>query len=301
MKTPLVSVVLPTKNRAHTLREAVQSVLMQAYPRMELIVVDDGSTDGTPGILQSLDDGRLRILSLRTSRGSSGARNAGIGAARGEWIAFQDSDDVWKPDKLQRQVECAAAHPGCVAVYSSYWRDDGKTRSVMPRPRPGLDGHILADLARGNFITTQALMVRADMARRLGGFDTAFFALDDWEFALRLAQQGPIHWVTEPLVEYRLQPDSITMSHGRFVTNYRRMMEKHRSILAPNAHMEAWHWATMGSRLCREGRRGRGRAFLARAWRLSPLDPRYAGAWLLSWFPSSVFHAMTQAYGRAQS
>ena len=301
MTAPLVSVVLPTKNRARTVGAAVRSVLGQTHSRLELIVVDDGSTDDTRAVLEALGDARLRILPLPESRGASGARNAGIAAAQGEWIAFQDSDDLWLPEKLRKQVECAAAHPDGVAVYTSYWRDDGATRVALPRPGPGLDGDVLPRLARGNFITTQTLMVRADVARRLGGFDLAFSALNDWEYALRLAPLGPIHWVPEPLVEYHLQPDSLTKSPGRFIRNYARLIKKHRALLAPDARAEAWHWATMGNRLCREGHRGWGREVLGRAWRLRPLDPRYAGAWLLSWLPARIFRILTQAYGKFHS
>ena len=301
MSDPLVSVILPTRNRAHSVLAALASVLQQTWRNLEVLVVDDASTDGTAEVLNAETDPRVRYVRLEQPHGASGARNAGIAAAQGEWIAFQDSDDLWLPDKLRRQLECAAAHPDCVGVYTSYWRDDGQSREVRPRPGPGLDGDVLARLTRGNFITTQTLMVRADVARSLGGFDPKFLALNDWDLVLRLAQLGPIHWVPEPLVEYRLQPDSLTTSPEKFIQSYQGILEKHRTLVAPDARRAAWHWAVMGNRLCREGHRPAGREYLGRAWRLRPFDLRYAGAWFLSWLPPALFRMLTRAYGNLRS
>lgn len=301
MSNPLISVVLPTKDRVHTVMEAIRSVLAQTYTRLELIVVNDGSTDDTQVALGTMTDDRIRVVFLPESRGASGARNAGIELAQGEWIAFHDSDDLWLADKLRQQLEYAAAHPGCVGVYTSYWRNDGRRREALPRPGPGVDGDVLARVARGNFISTQTLMVRADVLRRLGGFDPDFSALNDWDLVLRLAQLGPIHWVREPLVEYRLQADSLTVSSDTFIQDYHRILDKHRALVAPDARRAAWHWAVMGNRLCREGHRPAGREFLSRAWRLRPLDLRYAGVWILSWLPASFFRILTRAYGNLRS
>ena len=301
MSGPLISVILPTRNRAHSLLAALASVLQQTWRNLEVLVVDDASTDGTAEVLQDVTDPRVRYVRLEQPHGASGARNAGIAAAQGEWIAFQDSDDLWLPDKLRQQQECAAAHPGGVGVYTSYWRDDGQSRETLPHPGPGLDGDVLARLTRGNFITTQTLMVRADVLHRLGGFDPEFLALNDWDLVLRLAQLGPIHWVPEPLVEYRLQPDSLTTSPEKFIQSYQGILEKHRTLVAPDARRAAWHWAVMGNRLCREGHRPAGRKFMSQAWHLRPFDLRYAGAWFLSWLPSALFRMLTRAYGNLRS
>ena len=301
MSDPLISVVLPTHNRAPLVVAAVHSITQQTWRNLEVLVVDDASTDDTAQVLNDVTDPRVRQVRLEQPHGASGARNAGIELAQGEWIAFQDSDDLWLADKLRQQLECAVAHPGCVGVYTSYWRDDGQRREVRPRPGPGLDGDVLARLARGNFISTQTLMVRADALRRLGGFDPDFVALNDWDLVLRLAQLGPIQWVREPLVEYRLQADSLTVSPDKFTQNYQRILKKHRALVAPDARRAAWHWAVMGNRLCREGHRPAGREFLSRAWRLRPFDLRYAGAWILSWLPASFFRTLTRAYGNLRS
>jgi glycosyltransferase involved in cell wall biosynthesis len=109
-RSPLISVVLPTYNRASMLAVAVQSVLAQTFADLELIVVDDGSTDETPGVLEAIADPRLVRLRSDQQRGAAVSRNAGIGAARGEFLAFQDSDDEWLPGKLERQLSVFADH-----------------------------------------------------------------------------------------------------------------------------------------------------------------------------------------------
>lgn len=298
MSGPLVSVILPTRNRAAALRRSALSVLNQSYDRLELIVVDDASADGTAEAVRSLADGRLRYIALETSRGCGGARNAGLPLAKGAWIAFQDSDDLWHPDKLRRQVEAAAAMPGrFVAVYTSYWRIAGASRKRLPKPGPGLEGDVQARLARGNFVTFQTFMIRADTVRAVGEFDEHLSALEDWDYALRAARLGAFLWIREPLVEYRLGEDSLTVSPDRFVENYRYLMEKHRATLLADPAAEAWHWAVIGNRLCRDGSRGRGRPYLRLAWRLRPFDARYAGAWACSFLCGPFYRRMTRMYG----
>ena len=108
---PTVSVILATYNRGYILRQAIMSVLMQTYKDLELIVVDDGSTDNTQDLLRSIKDPRLRVVTLKHNSGISAARNAGIRIARGEFIGSQDSDDVWLAEKLEKQVKALATAP----------------------------------------------------------------------------------------------------------------------------------------------------------------------------------------------
>ena len=119
---PAVSVVLPTYNRASTLRRAVDSVLCQDFGDFELIVVDDGSRDQTASILSDIDDARLRVIRLPENRGQAHARNVGLDAASADLAAFQDSDDVWHPNKLSRQVAAIRAIPDASVVYSDMRR-----------------------------------------------------------------------------------------------------------------------------------------------------------------------------------
>ena len=132
--SPLISVILPTYNRAHTLMRAVTSVLNQDYREIELIVVDDASTDGTTELLESIADPRLRVIRHDHNKGVAGATNTGIQAARGEIIAFQDSDDEWLDGKLSHQMARLAAAPSdCVCVLSPSSRAKPKSASFPAR------------------------------------------------------------------------------------------------------------------------------------------------------------------------
>ncbi len=302
MSDPLISVILPTRNRAHVLGESVESVLGQTYDRFELIVVDDASTDETSHLAHRYKDERIRWIRLSDVRGAGGARNAGLDEARGDWIAFQDSDDTWMPEKLRKQVDCAQSLPASyVGVYTSYWKEMGGKRILLPLPGRGRDDDVLSGLPRGNFITIQTLMVRGHGVGRVERFDETLTAMADWDYAIRVAQHGPVKWLPEPLVVYRLQPDSNSLILDRFENSYRAIMEKHRSLMMQNRENEAWHWATIGNRLCREGLRQRGREYLYRAWGLCPRDHRYAGAWLMSWFPTPVFRGLARMYASIRS
>lgn len=296
-----VSVVLPVRNRAHLIEESIRSILGQTWTDFELVVVDDASEDGTGQILLRLaeEDARIHVVRRPERGGAGGARNDGITAARGEWIAFQDSDDRWHPDKLEKQLAFAeAAAPDTVAVYTSYWRNEDDRRERMPRVPGNPNGLLLERLALGNFITTQTLMARRAVLQELGGFDSRMRALEDWELCLRLAAQGRMLHLDEPLVDYHLQADSLTASRELFVESYEYIMDKHREIVCPTARQTAWHWAVMGNQLCRMNSRPQGRAYLWRAWKSAPLNWRVAGAWGLSFLPAPVFRKLTEAYAR---
>ncbi len=206
MADPLVSVVIPTWNRASEIRGAIDSVLAQTHSRIELIVVDDGSTDDTPSVLASYGD---RIVAIRRENaGVSAARNTGVRAAKGELLAFLDSDDTWTPDKIEKQVQLLAlAGPGVVCCYSNSLlaRGSGLTHNCFDFSLfdPPLERGILlnpAEIFLSRFLLfTQSLLVPADVLRRVGPFDESLVVLEDRDLALRLGLAGPWAYTTEPL------------------------------------------------------------------------------------------------------
>ncbi len=194
---PLVSVVIPTHNRAGMLPEAIASVWRQGLDGLEAIVVDDGSNDETPHLLQRLEKPQLRHLRHPTPRGGAAARNSGMRAAQGRYIAFLDDDDRWEADKLRLQLPLIEQADAvlCGARLKSSGRRDGSYR----KPTITLD-----DLRRGFVFGAGAssLVVRADLARQLW-FDEALPCGQDWDFLVRLALQGArIRYLPEPLVVF---------------------------------------------------------------------------------------------------
>ena len=198
---PLVSVVIPTCNRAWCLAEAVDSVLAQDFRDFELIVVDDGSADDTPQLLERYGDA-IRVL-RRENRGVSAARNAGIAAARGGLIAFLDSDDLWLPGKLSRQVAFFTSHPEAfICQTEELWVRNG--RRVNPgkrhRKRSGMIFEPSLDLC---LVSPSAVMVRRGLFECVGIFDESLPACEDYDLWLRVSCRFPVHLIETALIVKR--------------------------------------------------------------------------------------------------
>lgn len=197
-----VSVVIPTRGRVDLLSCAVGTALGQSVD-LEVVVVDDASADGTSVWLASHKDPRLRVVRHTTRRGVSAARNSGIRAARGTWVAFLDDDDAWAPDKLESQLSAARA-AGCRWVYTGDVHVDEQLRLLGGGP-PLSPAEALAMLSSQNTLPSGAsnVMVRADLLATVGGFDASLRRTEDWDMWIRLARTGPPAWVCRPQVAYR--------------------------------------------------------------------------------------------------
>ena len=289
---PTVTVVVPAYDRAASIRPALESVLRQTWRDLELIVVDDGSTDGTPDVVRGIEDPRLRLIETPHNMGASAARNLGVAEARGTWVAFQDSDDEWLPRKLEKQMARLLA-PGAayVAAYCGMLildePDDAPRKGggrLAPRyfPDPeerGLEGDMLPALLRRSLISTQTLVARRDALEAVGGFDPALKALIDWDCVLRLAPLGPIAFVDEPLALQSFSPNSITRDRAKKLASQIQILAKHAALFAPHPALEARHRYVIagGHRLA--GDLAGARAAIARARALDPGNPRY---WAMS-------------------
>jgi glycosyltransferase involved in cell wall biosynthesis len=204
---PLVSVIIPAYNAEAFLGETLDSVLAQSYPNLEIIVVDDGSTDATPRLLDSHGD-RVRVL-RQANAGQAAARNYGAREAHGELLAFLDSDDLWDTDKIARQVDLLARFPEALAVYCDHRAIDAQGQPVassgaLAHPRPS--GDILRALLLGPCIITPGLvLLRRSAFDEAGGFDEAplMRGHEDYALWLRLATQGSFVYSPDTLVSYR--------------------------------------------------------------------------------------------------
>lgn len=226
---PKVSVIIPTHNRAHVIRRALHSVLHQTYENLEVIVVDDASTDNTAEIIHSIDDKRIIFLRQETCKGAAVARNVGIHQASGEYIAFQDSDDEWLNQKLEKQMAVMLQTSDAVGVvYSGFLRFEDKSAKYSPseqvKPK---SGSILRPLLSGNFVTTQAVLIRRECLLRCGLFDEQLPRLQDWELFLRLAKLYEFVCVDEPLLIAFHSKKSITADSSLFPVALRMLLEKH--------------------------------------------------------------------------
>lgn len=206
---PEVSAVIPAYNAARYLGEAIDSALAQTFRDLEIIVIDDGSTDDTARVVARYG-GSVRSIS-QPNRGVSSARNRGIEESRGRYVAFLDADDVWMPAKLQRQLEALRENPQTRACYSAHlWVDD--RLAPLRENRGPRRGTALEDLLRtGNVVgSPSSVIVERSIFSEVGGFSDAFSLCADWEMWVRIAARTEFAYINEPLVQYRVHADSMS-------------------------------------------------------------------------------------------
>lgn len=199
-----ISVVIPTYNRAEMLKQSVESVRCQTWENIEIIIVDDASEDDTRSVCEELchADDRVSCVRLPQNSGAAQARNEGAGRASGSWIAFQDSDDHWRPEKLQHQMAYAARHPEFGMVYCPFLvQMESGTGRYPGDDMADLEGDLFGALLCRNTIGTPTMLLKRELFEELGGFDPAFQNLEDWEFVLRFSKRYQIGYLDEVLVE----------------------------------------------------------------------------------------------------
>ncbi len=243
---PLVSVVIPTYDRGAYLREAVQSVLDQSYQAWELIVVDDGSSDGSVGFLEALADSRIQVVRQPHSGNPARMRNLGITRAGGEYVAFLDSDDVWMPEKLSLQVADLRLHPDCRWSYTDFkWVNEGG-EEIPVRGRAGSHlcrGWIFEDLIAGHAWTaTPSVLAERGLLVEAGGFDESLLYSEDYDLWLKLSRLSPVTVVTDRLVGVRQhrgrQREAQVFRYG--VEVYRRLLADRQPSDARGLCRRAW-------------------------------------------------------------
>lgn len=264
---PTVSAILPTYNRLPLLREAVDSVRAQTFGDWELIVADDGSDDGTAEFLDALaaEDPRVVVVRLPHTANLPRIRNAAIARARGEWVAFLDSDDAWRADKLQAHVDAHRANPPARWSYSgrSIMDAEGRTlpdaRFVTWRPHSGRIARLL--LTHEAMVAFPSVVVQRALLEEVGGMDEALVFSTDYDLVLRLAARAECICIPEPLVRVRVHAGSTT----------RRRVEVNESFIRVYAKFAAADGSADVRRICR-----RQQAYYARwvaRYRLAGRDP----------------------------
>jgi glycosyltransferase involved in cell wall biosynthesis len=220
----LVSVIIPAYNAAAYIGAALDSVLCQTHPRLEVIVVNDGSTDGTDVVLQRYS-GRIVCLS-QENQGQPAARNRGLAVARGQFVAFLDADDRWHPEKIERQLQFFAAHKACTVVHTARHVIDQEDR-ICPFAAvlPPVQGWCQEQLLQRNAITMSSALVR----REVLGFEpfcAAIRGTEDWDLWLRLAANAPVGFLAEPLTYYRVHDANMSKASGVMLASTLKMLDR---------------------------------------------------------------------------
>lgn len=204
-----ISVIIPTHNRRHLLARAVLSVLAQTYSVCEILVVDDGSTDGTSEMIVA-DFPQVKLI-RQANRGVSSARNTGIAQSCGDWLAFLDSDDEWLPDKLKRQVETLSQHPdGQIIHTDEIWMRDGKRVNPGKKHRKP-DGWIFSNCLRLCCVSPSSIVISRAVFDNLGNFDESLPVCEDYDLWLRMSTRYPFYLAGKPqIIKYGGHPDQLS-------------------------------------------------------------------------------------------
>lgn len=286
--SPNVSVILPSYNRVHTLPAAIASVLNQTYSDLELIVVDDGSTDSTQAYLNTIRDPRLVCVKLDKNSGVAAARNAGLMASSGVWVAFQDSDDEWLLGKLESQI-----------AYLKNCCDDGVGGVVCGIVRHA-DGNIInnfsklcadksvlghSDVLTTYCIYTQTWLMPRQLLTDLGGFDEAMGIWDDWEMLMRISQHITIGLMHEYLVVSGRSEDSLSAVNPKWIPDLEHILDRHAEHLTafPKQHARLHH--LLGRQCAQQGAGLKALSELSIALRIDPWVLRRWALLLLALIP----------------
>jgi len=230
----LVSVIMPVYNREHTIKRAIDSILCQTYPQVEIIVVDDGSTDHTVNHIRQYGDQRIKLICQKHG-GANKARNIGIQHAKGAYIAFQDSDDEWLPEKLDIQIRYMEeyGYPVCYCPYRLY--ENHSTCIVPPdySDKAKYQEGLRYVLASHNAVSTQTLILKREVLAGLGNayFDEQMPRWQDYEFIIRIVQSFPVGYVDIPLVNVYRSDMSISTDKRALYQAAALLIQKHAAFL----------------------------------------------------------------------
>lgn len=221
-----VSVVIPVYNGADYILEAIDSVRNQTFRASEIIVVDDGSTDGTPEKVKSLPGVTLVV---QANRGPSAARNRGASVASGDWIAFLDADDLWYPEKLKIQSELFSDDTALVYCNRTNIGDLGGLSVLQSDGVTLYEGEVFKNLLeKGNFITTSSVVINRRVFQACGGFceDEGILGVEDWDLWLQASRFGKVRRSMEPLVQYRIHSRGISRNIERMCSAQLRVLQR---------------------------------------------------------------------------
>ncbi len=251
---PIVSVVIPTYNAISYLPKTLESVLNQTFTDFEVIIIDDGSSDNTQEWISNLVDPRIKTI-RQTNQGVAVARNTGIAVALGDYIAFLDSDDLWKPTKLEQQVQCLEANPdvGLVNTWIENIDEQGNSLAIVPAPEA--EGKVWSQIIEENVILCGSVpMIRRLCFESIGKFDPNLLSAEDWDMWIRLAANYAFALIREPLVSYRQHLQSKSNNLEKHLLYRLKTIDKTFQSVAPELqHLKE---------------RAVGRAHLAIAWKL---------------------------------
>jgi glycosyltransferase involved in cell wall biosynthesis len=304
MDKPFVSVILPTFNRAHLILRAIRSVLSQTYRNIELIIVDDGSTDGTDNVVDTISDRRIKYVRFERNKGACVARNTGISIAKNDYIAFQDSDDEWHPAKLEKHMKVFEKSDSKVGVvYSGYFKITDHKRIYLPsKDIPQKDGNLSKVLGVNavykNFVTTSASVVRKSCFKRVGAFDPQLPRFQDWELWIRISKLYEFRYLDEPLVNVYDCRDRISRDSKAASLAFELILNKYFKEIARDPRLLGRYYFEIGTLLAIDGQIAKGKDYLKKAIETSPSNYKSLLSALIIFSSPALYAKATKIYLR---
>lgn len=303
-RNSLVSVVIPTYNRAELVERAVHSVLSQTYSDLEVIIVDDASSDNTQDRVKNLQqaDRRIRYIRHDSNRGSQAARNTGVQAVKGEYIAFLDSDNEWFPPKLERQMALFSHEPDSPgAVYCGY-REIAADGDVLNEYAPRYRGLVYKQ-ALGEWLTdTSTLVVRKDILETIHAFDENIHAYQEWDLCIRLTRMCEFDFVPECLTLYHQHAlPSISKDLLRDANGYVSVVETYREEILRECGRRTLskHYLNTGRLFVRADQFDLARAYFLKSIRYDPLNIKALSHFGVSLLGKEVYQSL-RSYRQAR-
>ena len=277
---PFFSVVVPTYNCADLLARALSSIFGQTFQNFEVIVIDNASTDHTGRVLESIDDNRLSVIDVQNNGNIANSRNLGIQKARGDWIAFLDSDDNWLPEKLETIHAAICGTPGIVLLCHDEWIVVDGVKKSKNRYQPKISNVHESLIFFGNCLSTSAVTLRKDIANKTDGFSERrdFISVEDYEYWIRLARTGEYRFINKVLGEYHIHGSNVTKNIENHALAYISVAEHHLDLWRKEhpgsdkkvKRRRAQVWAEAAHLFLKEGDFSEARKYATRALSFDP-------------------------------
>ena len=267
---PKVSVIIPTHNRAESLRSAITSVLNQTFQDFEIVIIDDASKDYTREVIASFNDTRIKVIHNQVSKGDAGSRNIGIINSNCEYIAFLDDDDEWLPEKLKMQICLLDSSPPEVGgVCTGRFTIEKVSGRVLSIYYPEMN-----DFSKGNFITTSSVFLRRECFEKCGLFDENMPSISDFDMWIRISKQFSFKIIKNALVKYCVNENSITFNYSRKTRGKEILFEKNEVFFKKDYKEYSKKYLSLGVHYCYNGEVQKGRKAFRKAIRMNPFEIR---------------------------
>jgi glycosyltransferase involved in cell wall biosynthesis len=307
---PKVSIIMLSYNYGRYISEAIDSVLSQSCLDYELIIIDDGSTDGSDALIRDYasKDGRIKFLINPKNVGIASSFNSGLDKCTGEYIGYISSDDIWERNRLEAGVSILDSRPEIHYVHSNLSIIDDKgmftgqtVHDLYRSPTGKYSGNLFDTLIRRNFICFSSLLLRSKAITGIY-INPDLKYLNDWLFFIELSKKGKFYYIPDTLAKYRVHPRSTNLDNSGYLNDYIKLVEimknKYKDYLDKNERVLASHYFAIGYMICSTGDFKEGRKYLQKSMHVFPPNIKALAAAVVSLFGKEVFNKTAQIYRR---